>query len=326
MKNLTDYIDSGVLEQYVLGELAAAERAAVEEMARREPAVQQELNDLTAGLEVYTQAQAQTPPAGLRERVLAGALAQIQAPSQSKNDGAAPVAPASASAKPAQPASVQPVAEAPSPLRVSSREEATGAGSPAPVAAAPSVRPLYEAAPARTPRWAMAASVALLLSLLGNAVLYTRWQQTDEQLVAVQNEQAAFAANTQVVNQRLAETQQEIAVLRDDRFQAVALAGTKAAPSARARVFYNATTKAVYVDVRQLPALPTGKQYQLWALDNGKPVDAGTLAAATATGQGLQQMKDIARAQAFAMTVEPAGGSINPTLSTMTVMGAVAGS
>jgi len=79
----------------------------------------------------------------------------------------------------------------------------------------------------------------------------------------------------------------------------------------------------VYVDVKNLPALPADKQYQLWALDNGKPVDAGILAVATAAGDSLQHMKDIASAQAFAMTVEPAGGSVNPTLSTMTVMGAI---
>jgi anti-sigma-K factor RskA len=35
----------------------------------------------------------------------------------------------------------------------------------------------------------------------------------------------------------------------------------------------------------------------------------------------MQQMKDIASAQAFAMTVEPTGGSAGPTLNTMTVVG-----
>ena len=67
--------------------------------------------------------------------------------------------------------------------------------------------------------------------------------------------------------------------------------------------------------------LPAGKQYQLWALDKGKPVDAGVLTVATATGEGIQHMKDVASAQTFAMTVEPAGGSVNPTLATMTVVG-----
>ena len=55
--------------------------------------------------------------------------------------------------------------------------------------------------------------------------------------------------------------------------------------------------------------------------DKGKPVDAGVLTVATASGEGLQHMKDIASAQTFAMTVEPLGGSVGPTLSTMTVVG-----
>ncbi|RZJ58948.1 MAG: anti-sigma factor, partial [Hymenobacter sp.] len=59
----------------------------------------------------------------------------------------------------------------------------------------------------------------------------------------------------------------------------------------------------------------------LWALDKGKPIDAGVLAFNTAAGDSLQQMKDIASAQTFAMTVEPTGGSVGPTLTTMTVVG-----
>ena len=306
MENITAYIESGVLEQYALGELSASERAAVEAAAQQEPAVRTELEELTAGLNVYTQAHAQTPPPGMRDRVLAGALAQIRAQ---------------------QPAVASASQEQASPLRISPREETTSGAGPvavAPALAAP-VRALYppaDVAP-RSSRWAMAASVALLLSLVGNVLLYSRWQRSHADLVAVQNEQASFATTTQVTNRQLELTRQEVAVLRNDEFRAVALAGTKTAPSARARVLYNPTTKAVYVDVRSLPALPEGKQYQLWALDKGQPVDAGMLAAATATGQDLQKMKDVASAQAFAMTVEPVGGSKNPTMSTMTVMGAV---
>jgi anti-sigma-K factor RskA len=140
----------------------------------------------------------------------------------------------------------------------------------------------------------------------------------------LKNYNARIAAATQAsYQQRLGTLQEQNAILRNDEFRAVALAGTKTAPGAKARVLFNPATKAVYVDVQHLPTLPADKQYQLWALDNGKPVDAGVLATATATGDSLQHMKDIASAQAFAMTVEPVGGSVNPTLSTMTVMGAI---
>nr|WP_236018573.1 anti-sigma factor [Hymenobacter sp. BT559] len=182
----------------------------------------------------------------------------------------------------------------------------------------------YAAAPAASSRsgWAIAASVALLLSLAVNALLYSRWQQASSDLVAAQNSQARFAQTTQVMERRLNSTQEQLHVLRSPQeYKMVALAGTPAHPTARARVMYSTKEHRVYLDVQQLPALPAGKQYQLWALDKGKPVDAGVLAANTAAGDSIQQMKDIASAQAFAMTVEPTGGSAGPTLDTMTVIG-----
>jgi anti-sigma-K factor RskA len=124
------------------------------------------------------------------------------------------------------------------------------------------------------------------------------------------------------MERRLSATQEQLHVLRSpDEYKLVALAGTPAHPAARARVLFNKAAHRVYIDVAQLPPLPPGKQYQLWALDQGKPVDAGVLTAATTAGDGLQQMKNIASAQAFAMTVEPTGGSAGPTLDTMTVIG-----
>ena len=298
MENIQDYIESGILEQYALGVLTAAEQAAVDALAAAHPAIRAELADVQAALGLYAEAHAQTPPAALRERVLAHVLRQIQ-----------PVAPAPASALRAD---VDAVAQA----RNLAVAPATTPGAV--------VRPLL-AAPAAAGRspWALAAAVALLLSLGGNALLYARWQAAGQDLVALQNDQARFAATSQVVDKQLGTLKEQNSILRSDEFRAVALAGTKDAPTARARVLFNAATHRVYLDVRSLPALPAGKQYQLWALAGGKPVDAGLLAAATAAGDDLQQMKDVASAQAFAMTVEPTGGSAAPTMP-IQAMGAVA--
>ena len=293
MENIQAYIESGILEQYALGEFSIAERAAVEAQAAQHPEVQAELQQAEAALCFYAEAHAQTPPAGMRERVLGNVMAQI----------------------------AQPVAQTAPASNLRADVDALAQAQTRPAASVPG-QPVAEEAPTRS-LWAMAASVALLISLGANALLYSRWQDTNENLVALQNDQARFAQTTQVVEKQLGDLRQENQVLRSDEFRAVALAGTKAAPSARARVLYNVATHKVFIDVKNLPALPAGKQYQLWALDKGKPVDAGVLTAFTVSGEGLQAMKDIASAQAFAMTVEPEGGSANPTLSTMTVMGAI---
>ena len=294
MEDYQAYIESGRLEQYALGDLDPAGQADVENWAARFPQVRQELDELLAGLGVYAEAHAVTPPAGMRDRVLSRVLAEI---------GVETAAPAAAIPN-------APVAETAPTMRVS-------ASNPRPAET-------YAAAPVASSRsgWAIAASVALLLSLAANALLYSRWQQASSDLVAAQNSQARFAQTTQVTERRLSSAQEQLHVLRSPQeYKLVALAGTPAHRDARARVLYSAKEHRVYLDVQQLPALPAGKQYQLWALDKGKPVDAGVLTATTAAGDSLQQMKDIASAQTFAMTVEPTGGSAGPTLTTMTVIG-----
>jgi anti-sigma-K factor RskA len=302
VENIQEYIESGILEQYALGELSAAEQAAVEAQAAAHPEIRDELAQVQSALGFYAEAHAITPPAAMRDRVLANVMAQISGPAANSSLRADVDAVAQSTSRPVAPVAA-PVASA-TPTVV--------------------VRPMSSApveAPASRSGWAIAASVALLLSLAGNALLYSNWKSASADLVALQSDQARFAQTSQVVERKLGDLRQENEVLRNDEFRPVALAGTKTAPTAHARVLFNAATHKVYVDVRSLPALPAGKQYQLWALDKGKPIDAGVLTAATATGEGLQHMKDIASAQTFAMTVEPEGGSVNPTLSTMTVVG-----
>ena len=62
-------------------------------------------------------------------------------------------------------------------------------------------------------------------------------------------------------------------------------------------------------------------QYQLWAIIDGKPVDVGVF---DSNFTGLARMKDIAKgAVTFAVTIEPRGGKLSPTLQTMQVAGNV---
>ena len=68
-----------------------------------------------------------------------------------------------------------------------------------------------------------------------------------------------------------------------------------------------------------MPAAPTGKQYQLWAIVDGSPVDAGMIT----TDKGsysIQKMKSFGKADAFAITLEKTGGSPTPTMSEMVVI------
>ena len=292
--NIEDYIESGQLELYALQQLSPAEAAEVERLAAEHPALRAELTRVQRALGLYAEAHAVTPPAALRERV----LRSIQ---QTNTPQAAPAAPMVASA----PTPPTPVAERETVVRpLPVAEEVVGGGGGGGF------------------RWlAIAASVALLLSLGANWLLYSRWQNSKQELTLAQARQETFAASMQVMEKGLAARNQEIGVLRDEQFRMVVMTGTEKAPGARARVMFNPATKAVYVDVKSLPAAPSGKQYQLWALDKGQPVDAGMLAQNTAAGDSLQRMKDVASAQAFAVTLEDEGGHPTPNMATLTVMG-----
>lgn len=75
--------------------------------------------------------------------------------------------------------------------------------------------------------------------------------------------------------------------------------------------------KDVYLLINNLPQPASGKQYQLWALLNGKPIDLGMIEAKQK--RLLYRMKNVQNAQAFAITLEPKGGSPTPTSTPISV-------
>ena len=81
------------------------------------------------------------------------------------------------------------------------------------------------------------------------------------------------------------------------------------------------TSKKVFLEIKNLPDAPTGKQYQLWAIVDGKPVDMGMYSAKE--DSTVQEMKSVDNAQAFAITLEKEGGNATPTMEEMYVMGTI---
>lgn len=151
--------------------------------------------------------------------------------------------------------------------------------------------------------WWVAASWGLLiLSLLGNLLLYSRWRSTETRLTLAEAQNTTLAQRADVQQTRFTE---ELAFLQNPATRKIELKGTPEAPNAQATVFYNATQQKVYLANATLEAPPAGKQYQLWAIVGGKPVDAGVFD----VQDGLIRQKDLTNAQAFAISLEVVGGS-----------------
>jgi anti-sigma-K factor RskA len=172
-------------------------------------------------------------------------------------------------------------------------------------------------------KWMFAASIVLfLLSGMLSFHFYNKWQQAEERLALASASEQLMAGNVQNASLRTQQLEEALAVLRDPSYQPVRLQGVEAHPDAKMTVYWSAEKQDVYIDAIGLPAPPAGMQYQLWALDDGNPVDAGMIPLGN-DAVALQKMKSIKSAQAFAVTLEPAGGSANPTLEQLLVMGKV---
>jgi anti-sigma-K factor RskA len=61
------------------------------------------------------------------------------------------------------------------------------------------------------------------------------------------------------------------------------------------------------------PAAPSGKTYQAWYIRAGAPASAGTFGAGEGAPSAVQLSGPVTGSQAFAVTIEPSGGSGQPT-------------
>ncbi|MEL6123820.1 MAG: anti-sigma factor, partial [Bacteroidota bacterium] len=147
----------------------------------------------------------------------------------------------------------------------------------------------------------------------------THCEQMTSSLNEIRAEQQQFATDYAGIQSQLDSVQRAIAVMSDRDFTKVVMAGTDNAPESHATIFWNASTSQLYLIVGSLKALAADQQYQLWAIVDGNPVDAGVF---DLDGDYLMAMKEISgNAATFAVTIEPLGGSEGPSLETMQVAG-----
>jgi anti-sigma-K factor RskA len=177
--------------------------------------------------------------------------------------------------------------------------------------------------------WFRYAAVASVILLLGSTALnfyfFTRYRDSIakyDQLVSLQTQ---TALSNQVLQTRLQDEEAALNLIKDPLIAEVKMPGLPKGPdpASLTTVYWDTRSKDVYLLVNKLPQAATDKQYQLWAIVDGKPVDAGVFD--LKQGLSLLKMKNIPRAQAFAITLEKRGGSQAPTMEALYVLGKVTG-
>jgi len=187
-------------------------------------------------------------------------------------------------------------------------------------APAPKVIPM-NANPGGSYRWLAAASVALFIISSGvNLYLYNQYRSVTGQLADLQTKNSVLADNNVHLTKQISAVSDDLTAVASSSNVRVELAGLPLSPTARALIFWDKERKATYINTKDLPPLAMDKQYQLWAIVDGKPVDLGVLPT-DKQQTALVKVKDVSEPQAFAITIEPKGGSVNPTMDQMIVLG-----
>lgn len=266
--NIKEYISSGILERYALGQCNDTEMKAVQDAISNYPELHSELKEIEASLFNYAQANSVAPPTKVKARV----LQHIQ--------------------------------------NSSSTERKIGR-----VIEMPRNSGYY--------KWmAAACAVALAISTWMNFMQSQRNDRLNGELTSLRQQNTLLAEDLNVNRAGYQQSEELFAFLSDTSTRVISMKGVASNPYNTATIYWNPKTSDVYLAVNALAKADDQSDYQLWAIVDGVPVNAGVFSVGD-TSSIPQKMESFKNAQAFAVTLEKKGGSDTPTLEKMVVIGNV---
>lgn len=273
--SIQEYISSGIVESYVLGLADPAERAEFERMCAAHAEVRKARDAFELALERQVMQNAIPPSKNTRSKI----FAEIEIEEQKRGTDSIQ-----------DTISRQP--ELPQAQRAGGKLSSMG---------------MY--------RFIAAASIVLLIVSTGlNFYLFNQFKDYSNRYAILLAQQNELARNNDVLRTRLETYENTLAMMRDPDMMVVKMPGTNVPASpdstSMATVYWNTKSKDVYLIVNNLPQPPSDRQYQLWAIVNGQPIDAGVFD--VQTGTDMVKMKNMQRAEIFAVTLEKRGGSTSP--------------
>lgn len=288
--DIKSFIASGILEDYVMGLTSEQETKAVQCLSKIYPEILQEVQALEVTMENLALSMQIVPPPDLRKQILGKieqeiAAEQAQSPSPQVN-----------------------------PIVTSSKTTTTEEKS------TPS-KPNY-----------------LLLGLVCLAIISTSlmayWWTSAESKVAIQQqsiatlEQKVEDLEKSLTSQQAAQTEMEEKLkLKKMQLTMVQARGTKhivmkgKTKKCESIIYWNALDASTCLFIRHLPPKEESEDYQLWAIIDDKPVDLGVVS--NGMFKELSMVKSVKKPDAFAITIEPKGGSEAPTLDKLCTFGKV---
>jgi anti-sigma-K factor RskA len=274
------YIESGILELFVLGQTTPEESAEVLRMAAAYPEIKEELNQIESALISYAETFQTPAPEHIKEKIFANL----------DEEDSFVVS--------------EPISENRPDTNLEMPRKSSG---------------MFNS------YFSIAASLVLLaMSIFVNVWLYSKWKNSEQELVTLAQNQQSLVDRLNVsdtkYNVLAYQMKEQIEVMKNPEVKQVVLKGLPLMPSALATIYWNPKTEEVFINANSLPSISDANALQLWAIVDGKPVDLGLVPVQTSL-ESLVKMKNVQNASAFAITIEGKGGSVSPTMDKMIVLG-----
>ncbi|MCH2042775.1 MAG: anti-sigma factor [Saprospiraceae bacterium] len=288
--DIKSFIASGILEDYVMGLTSEQETQAVQCLSKIYPEILQEVQALEVTMENLALSMQVAPSAGLRNQILQSieqeiATEQEQTPSSQSNSVITT-------------AKTQSTEEKPTPSKINYL------------------------------------LLGFLVLLVIGISLITYYGISAQSTIA--NQQQSIAELEQKINalDLSLDTQREEQVELEEKLKLkkmqlamVQAKGTKhivmkgKTKKCESIIYWNALDASTCLFIRHLPPKKVSEDYQLWAIIDDKPVDLGIVS--EGMFKELSMVKSVKKPDAFAITIEPKGGSAKPNLDKLCTFGKV---
>ena len=169
------------------------------------------------------------------------------------------------------------------------------------------------------------AAASVILVLAAGALFFMKSNELGKAETELAKLKDEFKANDQLIEDlklKIDDYDTKQSFITDDRTMTIALAGTTISPEAKVKAYWNKKDGEVMLVGMNLPQHEIDKQYQLWAIVDGTPVDLGMLDANNPNTELTKKVKS-GNVDAFAITLERKGGSPTPNLDQLYVIGNV---
>lgn len=189
----------------------------------------------------------------------------------------------------------------------------------------PTIKPLESKTVSIQPWKAYFAAASLVaIVAITTAVYYViQYRDANQKYVSLVQDREFLAQEMEQYKANFERTDTQLETLLTGNYQKIQMKGQDLPmqKDASVDVWWDPSAQKVFVSVNTLAGLDPQFDYQLWAIGDQGPVGIGLVSSEQKFT--LQQMEAVAAAGAFAITIEPKGGSQSPTLEKLVVIGNV---